>query len=78
MDEGEVIPGEVCTQLMLAVPTGWAGWGWWRQIATPRYTSHITHHTRHRPASGPGLHTSAVKRSIGFTNGFHNHGEGPY
>ena len=22
--------------------------------------------------------TSAVKRSIGFTTGFHNHGEGPY
>ena len=42
MDEGGVISGEVCTQLMLAVPTGWAGWGWWRQIATPRYTSHIT------------------------------------
>ena len=22
--------------------------------------------------------SSAVKRSIGFTTGFHNHGEGPY
>ena len=31
---------------------------------------------------GASVNTSnkiiAVKRSIGFTNGFHNHGEGPY
>ena len=28
--------------------------------------------------SRSGVVTSAVKRSIGFTIGFHNHGEGPY
>ena len=30
------------------------------------------------PATTPSQHTSAVKRSIGSTTGFHNHREGPY
>ena len=29
-------------------------------------------------ATAEKLRISAVKRSIGFTIGFHNHGEGPY
>ena len=31
-----------------------------------------------RGLSSPSQIISAVKRSIGFTIGFHNHGEGPY
>ena len=30
------------------------------------------------PRPQPCISSSAVKRSIGFTIGFHNHGEGPY
>ena len=58
---------------------------------TPRYTCHhvtipgqgsqaliITEDTVTSGDHSANVVTSAVKRSIGSTIGFHNHGEGPY
>ena len=49
MDEGGVIPGEVCTRLMLTVLTGWVQSGGGGDRLRHLTTLHTSHQTPTRP-----------------------------